>query len=272
MSRVSLWRHRDVTFRRSLEWTLYISEIGTVAKGWMTWLNKRYPHFEIEFALGGEDNMIQAGIVIPYLSRCHVGIRVPRWLTKGWIYQRREWTLRVGYIGRWVELLLAYDDSARDMRSYYTAMRKRGESLDPWNRVSLWPGIHINLTGHPRDRLLGRKVCTVAEGEPQAVVVPMPEGNYQAVVTVEKRTWKRPRWPWPSNYRTDYSIDIPGGIPVPGKGENSWDCEDDAIHGTGGKSVHDAVANATRAALRQRELYAGPGWEPDRGWPVGIAR
>lgn len=270
MSRINLWRRHEEG-SRSLEWTLYIGGLGTLAKGWMSW-SSTWKHFEIEFALGGEDNMVQAGIVVPFLGRFHIGLRVPRRLTKPWIYQRREWTLRIGYIGRWLELLLAYDDSARDMRSYYTAKRKRGEDVGPWTRVALWPGIHINLTGHPRDRLLGRKVCTTTQGEATPVVVPMPEGNYPAVVTVEKRVWKRPRWPWPSHYRTDYSIDIPSGIPVPGKGENSWDCEDDAIYGTGGRSVHDAVANATRAALRSREQYAGKGWVPDKGWPEAVAR
>lgn len=101
-----------------------------------------------------------------------------------------------------------------------------------------------------------------AEGE---AAVPMPEGVYRA-------TWKRQaslrrhvRWPgtWldrvkPKASSTSVWVDVEGGIPVWGKGENSWDCGMDAIHGTGGATVEEAVANLERAVHRDRKRRGGP--------------
>lgn len=338
-------RFRDddrAPFWRNREWwlapTIRGRYLSTIAKGW--WLlgpSSITKHFELEVAIGGEDNMLQAGIILPYLGRVHVGLRVPRWATRGWIYERREWTLRIGYIGRWVELLFASDEHMRDtgMASYYREKRKQPadcetcghyasfhadpvlvppysvKSLDDverltkripnpegrcitgselnhgcapckctgyvpakptWNRLQLWPGLHLTFDPHLRDRLLGRMECTTTTGDPEPIVVPMPEGNYPGKVRREDRVWRRKRWPFSEKRRTDYWIEMDIGVPCPGKGENSWDCEDDAIYGTGGKSIHDAVANVTRGALRQREMYAGKGWAPDAGWPEGVAR
>lgn len=324
---------------KTAQWTLSLSSqrryFGPLLKGWWKLGKSEITnYFELGIALGGEDNMLQFELVLPFVGRGAIGVRVPRLLTKSWIYQCREWSLRMGYIGRWVELLIGFDDQARDMRSFYLARRKDPDcancnhygsfhtnprrvlpysvkSLDDverltrtienpngrcitesevnhgcapcdcpgyapakptWTRLALHPGFHVNLTGHPRDRLFGRLECTTTTGESIDALVPMPEGNYPAIITREVRVWKRARWPWPSRTRVDFRIDIPAGIPVPGKGENSWDCEDDAIFGTGGWSVYDAIGNAVRSAHRQRELYGGKNWRPAAGWPEAISR
>lgn len=246
--------------------------LGTLFKGWWH-LGPRSINrvFEIEVAVGGEDNMLQAGIVLPFLARFHVGVRLPRRLTRGWVYHRREWTFRVGYVGRWCELLFASDEHMRDtgMDSYYRRKREQGEELS-WSRAALWPGVHLTFRPRVRDRLLGRAECVTTTGKPEPVIVPMPEGNYPAMIREERRVWKRKRWPWPSKTRRDYWVEMDVAIPVPGKGENSWDCDDDAVHATGRSTPHDAVANVTRAALRDRANYGSPNWVPDAGWPAEI--
>ncbi len=263
---------------KSAEWTLAATLRGRYrsifAKGWWQFgrssINR---HLEVELALGGEDNMAQVGVVLPFLGRCHIGVRVPRAWTKGWIYERREWTLRIGYVGRWLELLFASDEGMRDsgMVSYYRDKLANGTYDGPWSRAALWPGWHLTIAPRPLDRLLGRTVCTVEKSEPEPVIVPMPEGNYPGTIVREHRTWKRPRWPWPSQVRADYSVTMDVGIPTPGKGENAWDCDDDAIFGTGGSTRSEAIANVAAAALRQRERYAGDGWTPNAGWPEVVA-
>jgi hypothetical protein len=255
------------------QWALWPTVFGkylsTIAKGWwkLGWgeINR---HFEVEFAIGGEDNMAQFGIVVPFLFRWTFGVRLPRKLTKGWIYDRRSWALRVGYIGRWFEVLIARDEQLAEMASYYRACRQRGEEL-VWSRAALWPGIHLTFHPRPLDWVLGRKQqCVTTKGEPQPVTIPMPEGNYPGTMVREERTWKRKRSPWIAQRRTDYWVEIPDGIPTPGKGENSYDCCDDAIFGTGGSSPAVAIANVTKAALRQREKYGSKNWEPEGGWPT----
>ena len=278
---LGLWFREDerTPFWKGREWwlspTVRGRYLGSLMKGW--WQLGRSSityYFEIEFAIGGEDSMVQAGIVVPYIGRCHVGVRVPRKLTKGWIYHRREWALRFGYVGRWAELMIASDEHMRGagMVSYYRRLLKEGRYDGPFSRLALWPGIHLTLAPRLRDRLLGRLDCTTTKGEREPVVVPMPEGNYPGWITREVRIWKRKRWPFSEKRRVDFSIDMDVAIPVPGKGENFWDCEDDAIYGTGGRTVHDAVANMTRDALRQRQMYAGEGWVPGAGWPEEIRR
>lgn len=112
--------------------------------------------------------------------------------------------------------------------------------------------------------LFGRERCEKATLSTHAVMVPMPEGSYAATVTIDERTWTRARIPWPTQVRRSASIDIEKGIPVPGKGENSWDCGDDAIFGTGSNepSIAAAIGAAVRAATETRLRHGGPDWRP----------
>lgn len=302
--------------------------------GWWNLLGGREGinnHFEIEFALGGEDNMVQWGLVLPFLGRVAVGVRVPRRWTKGWLYERREWTLRIGYIGRWLEVLIGSDEHMRDtgMVDYYKRKQEHpdcvcghdprwhepvvkvtpgsaktiadfdrlakyiqnetGRCITPaeinhgstpcectgykkkpptWSRAALHPGWHFTFAPRPRDFLLGRKDCILTEGEPTEVQVPMPEGMYTGMLKREDRVWQRKRWPWPSQKSTDYWLSMTVGPPTPGKGENSWDIEDDAIMGCGGKTPEEAISNVVKAALRNRRRYASEKWVPAEGWPV----
>jgi hypothetical protein len=57
--------------------------------------------------------------------------------------------------------------------------------------------------------------------------------------------------------------------------ENSYDCEDDAIFGSGadGDSIGEACAKLAGSAMRSRERYgSGLSWVPDKGWPEEIDR
>lgn len=69
--------------------------------------------------------------------------------------------------------------------------------------------------------------------------VAMPEASYPCRVKVERQVWSRKRWP--AMVRAGYSVDMlpwadgrPGYVPVPGKGENSWDCGPDGTFGQSG--------------------------------------
>ena len=127
--------------------TVFGKYLGTLFKGWGIAGFRRglTSYFALELALGGEDSMLQVGAIVPFLGRCHLGVRVPRRLLTPWIYERRVWGLRLGYMpGDLVEIQFGYDDAADNMASYYRAKRKRGESLC-WNRLTTWPGLHPTL-------------------------------------------------------------------------------------------------------------------------------
>ena len=104
---------------------------GRLAKGyWALGSHWRlYTYFEAEFALGGEDGMIQFGLTLPWIGKATIGIGAARALLKPWIYERREWTLRIGYIGRWAELMIASDEHMRDTGMVSGASRSARGSL-----------------------------------------------------------------------------------------------------------------------------------------------
>ena len=63
--------------------------------------------------------------------------------------------------------------------------------------------------------------------------------------------WKRKRWP-KARVVARADIELFDGIPIPGKGENGWDIEDDAIYGLVCKAatLEDAIA-ALRASYER---------------------
>lgn len=90
-----------------------------------------------------------------------------------------------------------------------------------------------------------------------SVLVPMPEGAYPGTVTLTEDSWSRPRWPTTKLRRA--KIDVPKGVPHMGKGENSWDCGQDATYGlsTTARTVDEAVSKFVASVLRSRARYDG---------------
>lgn len=97
-------------------------------------------------------------------------------------------------------------------------------------------------------------------------VIPMLESNYAAVYAIERRTYARTGRLGAlidriTGQKVRYTTEITPGlpIPIPGKGENSWDCEDDHIHAITrpGRSVPDAVGAFVASVLSTRERYGG---------------
>lgn len=114
------------------------------------------------------------------------------------------------------------------------------------------------------DFLLGRPVYSEKVLEKREVVVPMPEKSYSATAELLEATWTRPRWFARTIKRC--KIDVPEGIPHAGKGENSWDCGDDATFGltTAARSITDGVGILVGHCLSDRVRYGG--WS-DYSWP-----
>lgn len=116
------------------------------------------------------------------------------------------------------------------------------------------------------DWIFGRAECFTDDPswKKEKCVVPMPEGDYPAVVSYQRRVWVRKRSPF-HRVRLDASIDIPIGIPMSGKGENPWDMGEDALYGTG-CSGHDkagAIESARSSVLRDRLMRGDP-----ECWPM----
>lgn len=162
-------------------------------------------------------------------------------------------------------------------------------SLDLWNDDSSysfddhkrWPwrghGWHFYL--HPLRWIVGD--TQHQEDETSTItataIVSMPEGSYPATFKASRVRWQRPRWfraPWV--WRCE--IEVEGGIGVPGKGENSWDCGDDAIYSMSfpvtdePMEPHEAAQRFGLDVLKRRQRYATLQWSPDKGWPAHCVR
>ena len=93
--------------------------------------------------------------------------------------------------------------------------------------------------------------------DPQNVVISMPEGPYQGLVEVTRSTWAR-RWGWFKKERVSYDVEVPDGIPFPGKGTASYNLGEDALYSTGYydvSSVDEAIERFRADVMDYRERY-----------------
>ena len=123
-------------------------------------------------------------------------------------------------------------------------------SKDPWWKRS--------IVFHFDDIVFGKAQYSTQALKIVETFIPMPEGSYPATVTMELATWKRPRWF--TKTLLCGNVEIPEGIPVEGKGENAWDCGEDAVYGYSvlAPSVEDAIAAVVRSVLHDRQRYGSP--------------
>lgn len=83
--------------------------------------------------------------------------------------------------------------------------------------------------------------------------IEMPEGKYAATIRAFQSTWTRKRFIKPLILvRYDVTPDIP--IPEPGKGENDWDIDDDALYEITihAGSVEEALKKTAENVMRTR--------------------
>lgn len=212
------------------------------------WLKKGHG-FSVQLNVDTWDTKIHVG-----LGRLYQGwFKAERWRPVLWLGRTvlpvcpgthpatgRPWTHREER-----ELSISLHDGLLSWTAWYEPnVWKR----DEW-RTGMW-----NWKGW----LTGKHACTFETLESGTTQVPMPEGPYEARWEIQRRTdsWQRFKRPKVS---TCGEIEVPGGIYVPGKGENSWDCGDDAIFSI---SCHEAtvealVAQYVKSVYRSRLRYAG---------------
>lgn len=127
----------------------------------------------------------------------------------------------------------------------------------PW-----WRSMRVTVT-----TVLGRtrsERTVLASG---ATTVPMPEGDYPATWNREEMVTRYVRFPGtlldrfrgPRTSRW-MNLDIPGGIPTEGKGENSWDCGMDGVFSISGPdgTPTDTAERLVLSVLRDRARNGGP--------------
>jgi hypothetical protein len=131
-------------------------------------------------------------------------------------------------------------------------------------------GIHIHyekhgcmISFHLADFFFGLAQYTTIDLSTSQGMVILPEGAYPVNVRIFESTWKRPRWPRPVKMiRADVeAVDQQHGIPShAGKGENSWDLEDDALFSMTlpVSTPEEALKRVADSILRDRQKYGMP--------------
>ena len=210
----------------------------TVAKYEISW-GRKLCVFGVGF--DGEDGHITLTWAVPGLFT-HFGVAWPR-----------RWTPKSEHYGD-IEL---FRISIHEWAIWWAF----GRDNSCWNSgIPKWRDGNFSVINF----VLGRTNYTTEVIEEAAIKIAMPEAEYQGTAKLMRAQWKRPRWPWP-HVVMRAEIEIPNGVPFPGKGENSWDCGEDATYSmtAPANSIAEGVQKFTESVMRDRHRHGGPGWEPE---------
>ena len=225
------------------------------------------------------ETRVEWRLLVPRHSSFGIGLRF-KWGTNGSetpidiaVHLSRLGDVWIGLSGivpyRWLERRKPNGDTDYDSRVFEVNVSAERFTWEFWARDHHWSRsdpwwMHQSKTW--RDLFFGRHETTSETIASGSTVVPMPERAYPARWETTRYTHRhtaplgrlRDRLLGVRVHdRTDITPDTP--IPVPGKGENSWDCGDDAIWSSSqpGASVHKAVAGLVESALTQRSRHGG---------------
>lgn len=225
-------------------WWLSFGELLTISFTWF--FKSSFCHARIGVACNDED--LGFSIALPPVAFwLHFEGKLTRWshaLRGKGEYDGRKTELSIHDWAFWGSIWAREHSWSRD---------------DPW-----WMHWHLDFA----DLVLGKNVHSAEALDERDVRIPMPEGAYEAKAIFKRETWKRSRWPWPLVI-TRLHLEIPGGVPVPGKGENSWDCGPDATYGTTGpaQSIEEGIGRFVGSTLALRKRRGGRDDYSDRPKP-----
>jgi hypothetical protein len=228
---------------------------GRVLCGWRDWFRA---DAVLRFSTG-DDRGVTLHLSLSRLASAWITVGLPqRWLSP-WMIEDRDFGVRLGYIGdiAWVQIGHAEWAESTGMGDYY----RRGHGSQRYSRAQLWPGWEIKLRW-PRvlDWVLGRAKRDKRILSTVSVQIPLDGRTYAGTVNIEAWETRRARWPWAYGKSVSSYIDVPHPPQFAGKGENSWDCDDDGIYGMGSRETSPAavVGDYIKRVLESRERYGMP--------------
>lgn len=137
-------------------------------------------------------------------------------------------------------------------------------NLDNWSlSMVLWDNMDYEKKRHwyivISDKIFGNNKYREEIIDEGKTIITMPEGIYKATYKKFNSFWKRPLLPFEKKIKR-IMIDIPGGIPHPGKGENSWDCGMDATFGITmplnySETIQEATKRVALGVLKDRQRH-----------------
>lgn len=177
---------------------------------------------------------------------------------------------------QWISERLTQAGAYEDRSVAFHVCRTDGSAMDLpgqlrwnlWTPDSMWSSKTPRWRNghfHWADVVLGRVDYTDRTIDTVDVIVPMPEGTYAGTVKVFESTWRRRRFPFLSMSMRRTTVDVPEGVPHPGKGENAWDCGEDATYSLTSPATtpSEAVGVLVASVLERRQRYGGKNWRPE---------
>lgn len=138
------------------------------------------------------------------------------------------------------------------------------------SRTPKWRNGAWHPFGHVQSRVGDAEVL-----EQREVEVPMPEKTYRAKATRSRVVTRGTEW-WPFSRPVRSTVTLEFSppfdpVPIPGKGENSWDCGQDATYSQSGaaETIEKAIGDFVGSTLRWRKRHGGDGWRPETKLPWG---
>lgn len=148
------------------------------------------------------------------------------------------------------------------------------ENWSSYTKNKTWRKGNIDF----RRLIMGKHKCEWKEIERRQFMLPFLEGNYNVEVIKSYRfdIWQR----WPMKKTISYEVIagyyengefIAKPVPVEGKGENSWDCDEDATYSCyfpgppyrkENKTCFDAALYFWHSMMKSRERYGSAQWIP----------
>lgn len=198
------------------------------------------------------DYAIMLSLAIPFLFALYLSL------------ERAKWVKRLPGV-QWVSG--DYNSGERELR---IAVHDNAVWWNIWiNGMGMRESSWRDNCFHFDDFFLGRSKHSATPRQYCTAVLEMPEGFYTARIVLFTSTWKRPRWPFATSVALA-DVEIEGGVPVPGDGENDWDMDDDAIFSSTlpAATVEEALSAVRESAMRDRRRNGGEHWVPADGWPA----
>lgn len=225
---------------------------------------RKHPHCLLSFCIADEPG-IGFSLAVPFLFYFHIAVE------HNLVYKLTNYFGRNSKPFRMPDGRMVTSSENREVRF---AVHDWSLWWEIWRDSSSWDsGTPKWRSGvfHPLDALFGRmvheeKICCHNLGQ-----LNMPEMAYQVLIewsdiTRYRKRWKA--WPFLEKYqRSDLVPQFP--IPHPGKGENSYDCGEDATFSMScqADSNYDALNKLYNSVMRSRERHGNcsdpMAWRPE---------
>lgn len=236
-----VWFHRS---KDECRWWLHW---GRTIWHYEGYLFKNARHNSIGLDLGGDENDITIHMGIKGLFKFYLGVEN--------FFPRKVMNKLFGYSTRNYGISLFEEyisiEFHRDDMGYAKGWRGYHKMID-WKTI-----------------LFGKQKYEKKEIRRYLNYVKMPEGNYPCEVIHTEATWTRPRLVKPIK-ATRFEIILDNPIPEPGKGENAWDIDDDAlVSGTyEAEDLQEALNKCANSVIKIRVKRAGENWIPSNGFKI----